>query len=79
MTQVQKPLNKGPFFVQFNTAQKTITTQARASTILPSHVGMTFNVHNGQKYIPVFVTEEMVNRKLGEFSQTRAKYTYKKK
>ena len=45
---------------------------SRRSTILPQFVGLTFGVHNGQKHIPVLVTEEMVGRKFGEFSPTRS-------
>ena len=48
-----------------------IKTWSRRSTILPQFVGMTFGVHNGQKFIPVFVTENMVGHKLGEFAPTR--------
>lgn len=48
-----------------------IQTWSRRSTILPMFVGYTFAVHNGNKFIPVAVTEEMVGRKLGEFSPTR--------
>ena len=48
-----------------------IKTWSRRSTILPEFVGLTFAVHNGQKFIPVFVTENMVGHKLGEFSPTR--------
>lgn len=48
-----------------------IKTWSRRSTILPFFVGVTFAVHNGNKFIPVTVTEEMVGRKLGEFSPTR--------
>lgn len=48
-----------------------IKTWSRRSTIIPSFVGITFEVHNGHKFIPVSVTEEMVGRKLGEFSPTR--------
>ncbi|MDH3454915.1 MAG: 30S ribosomal protein S19, partial [Desulfuromonadales bacterium] len=44
---------------------------SRRSTILPDFVGMTFAVHNGKKFIPVFVSENMVGHKLGEFSPTR--------
>ncbi len=50
---------------------RTITTYSRRSTILPEMVGMTIGVHNGQKFIPVFVTENMVGHKLGEFAPTR--------
>jgi small subunit ribosomal protein S19 len=48
-----------------------VKTWARSSTILPMFVGITFNVHNGKKFLPVSVTEDMVGRKLGEFSPTR--------
>jgi small subunit ribosomal protein S19 len=48
-----------------------IKTWSRRSTILPDFVGMTFAVHNGKKFIPVFVSENMVGHKLGEFSPTR--------
>jgi small subunit ribosomal protein S19 len=50
---------------------KIIKTWARNSDIPPEFVGHTFAVHNGNKFIPVFVTENMVGHKLGEFSQTR--------
>ena len=48
-----------------------IKTWSRRSTILPTFVGLTFQVHNGNKFIPVHVSEEMVGHKLGEFSPTR--------
>ncbi|MBI4160290.1 MAG: 30S ribosomal protein S19 [Candidatus Yanofskybacteria bacterium] len=48
-----------------------IKTWARASTITPEMVGFTFGVHNGKAHLPVFVTEDMVGHKLGEFSPTR--------
>lgn len=48
-----------------------VKTWSRRSTIIPDFVGVTFSVHNGRKFIPVFVTEEMVGHKLGEFSPTR--------
>ena len=50
---------------------KVIKTWSRRSTTIPEMVGLTFAVHNGKKFIPVFVTEEMVGHKLGEFSPTR--------
>ena len=52
-------------------SRKVIKTWSRRSTILPEMVGQTFAVHNGKKFIPVFVTENMVGHKLGEFSPTR--------
>ena len=52
--------------------QKTvIKTWARASTILPEMVGLTIGVHNGRRHVPIFVTENMVGHKLGEFALTR--------
>lgn len=51
-----------------------IKTWSRRSTIIPLFVGYTFAVHNGKKFIPVTVAEEMVGRKLGEFSPTRTYY-----
>ncbi len=48
-----------------------IKTWSRRSTILPQFVGLTFQVHNGNKFIPVYVSEEMVGHKLGEFAPTR--------
>ncbi|MDO8494987.1 MAG: 30S ribosomal protein S19 [bacterium] len=48
-----------------------IKTWARASTITPEMIGFTFGVHNGKNHIPVFITEDMVGHKLGEFSPTR--------
>ena len=51
--------------------KKPIKTWSRRSTILPNFIGLTFAVHNGRQHIPVFVTENMVGHKLGEFSPTR--------
>ena len=72
---------KGPFvelslLKKAETAQDTnarapIKTWSRRSTILPQFVGLTFNVYNGHKFIPVAVSEEMVGHKLGEFAPTR--------
>ena len=72
---------KGPHFVPLQQQSKTeaIKTMARSSTILPSHVGMKFQVHNGKSYVDVFVTELMVNRKLGEFAPTRKPFHFKKR
>ncbi|MDD3847209.1 MAG: 30S ribosomal protein S19 [Syntrophorhabdaceae bacterium] len=55
---------------------KVIKTWSRRSTITPDFVGLTFAVHNGKKFIPVFVTEEMVGHKLGEFSPTRTFHSH---
>ncbi|KAJ2620070.1 mitochondrial ribosomal small subunit component [Coemansia sp. RSA 1358] len=74
---------KGPFFVHFPELQECIKsgtpikTKARACTIMPHMVGAKFLVHNGKTYIPVQATEEMVGRKLGEFSHTRKPFTYR--
>ncbi len=76
-----RSIKKGPFVDkhllkkvddQMKTAKKAvIKTWSRRSTILPEFVGQTFAVHNGRKFIPVFVTENMVGHKLGEFAPTR--------
>lgn len=55
---------------------QVIKTWSRRSTIIPEMVGLTFAVHNGKKFIPVFVTEEMVGHKLGEFAPTRTFYSH---
>ena len=52
-------------------SKKVIKTWSRRSTITPDAIGLTFAVHNGRKFVPVFVTENMVGHKLGEFSPTR--------
>ena len=77
-----RSLKKGPFVdghllhkveaAAANNDRRVIKTWSRRSTILPEMVGLTFAVHNGRKFIPVFVTENMVGHKLGEFSLTRA-------
>ncbi len=76
-----RSLKKGPFVDDsvmkkvnraLNSAdKKIIKTWSRRSTILPEFIGLTFAVHNGRKFIPVYVTENMVGHKLGEFSPTR--------
>ena len=63
LTKVQKVIDSGKMEI--------IKTWSRRSTILPMFVGYTFGVHNGNKFIPVAVSPEMVGRKLGEFSPTR--------
>jgi len=57
--------------MQRQKSKKIIKTWSRRSTILPEMVGLTFSVHNGRKFLPVFVNENMVGHKLGEFSPTR--------
>lgn len=54
--------------------KEVIKTWSRRSTILPQFVGLTFGVHNGQKFIPVLVTENMIGHKFGEFAPTRTYY-----
>ncbi|PBP15713.1 hypothetical protein BUE80_DR013518 [Diplocarpon rosae] len=54
-----------------------IKTQARSATILPNFVGLVFQVHNGKIYHDVVITEDMVGHKLGEFSETRKRFSYK--
>ena len=76
-----RSLKKGPFIdthlqkkVDAATAtmdKRVIKTWSRRSTVLPQMIGMTIAVHNGNKFIPVYVTDNMVGHKLGEFSQTR--------
>ena len=75
-----RSIKKGPFVDQYlidkvekmNVANKTpIKTWSRRSLIIPDFVGHTFNVHNGKSFVPVFVTENMVGHKLGEFAPTR--------
>lgn len=76
-----RSLKKGPFvdnhlLVKVNRAKETddrriIRTWSRRSVILPEFVGLNLAVHNGNKFVPIFVTENMVGHKLGEFSPTR--------
>jgi len=83
---VARSLRKGPFLeeklakkaeeAKGSKASKVIKTWSRRSTIVPDFVGLTFAVHNGKKFIPVFVTEEMVGHKLGEFSPTRTFHSH---
>jgi len=76
-----RSLRKGPFVeeklmkkvktMMESGEKKLIKTWSRRSTIVPEFIGYTFAVHNGKKFIPVYVTENMVGHKLGEFSPTR--------
>lgn len=52
-------------------SKKVIKTWSRRSTVTPDMIGLTFAIHNGKKFIPVYITENMVGHKLGEFSPTR--------
>ncbi|MDY0375636.1 MAG: 30S ribosomal protein S19 [Desulfobacterium sp.] len=79
-----RSLKKGPYIAQELLqkvlaaqeirSKKVIKTWSRRSTIFPDMVGLTLAVHNGKKFVPVFVTENMVGHKLGEFSPTRTFY-----
>ena len=76
-----RSIKKGPFVdghlnekiqaAQATGSKKVIKTWSRRSTIIPDAVGLTFAVHNGRKFVPVFITENMVGHKLGEFAPTR--------
>jgi small subunit ribosomal protein S19 len=76
-----RSLKKGPFIdpsvarkvdrIQKSGSREVIRTWSRRSMITPDMVGLTINVHNGKAFIPVFVTENLVGHKLGEFSPTR--------
>lgn len=78
---MSRSLKKGPFIdtsllekiEAMNTAneKKVIKTWSRRSTVIPEMIGHTLAVHNGRKFVPVYVTENMVGHKLGEFSLTR--------
>ena len=68
---VQDALLKKVALLNDKNEKKVVKTWSRASTILPEFVGHTFAVHNGNKFVPVYVTENMVGHKLGEFSPTR--------
>src|SRR5881409_3202719 len=68
---VQEALAKRVESMNTRNEKRVIKTWSRASTVLPEFVGHTFAVHNGNKFIPVYVTENMVGHKLGEFSPTR--------
>ena len=76
-----RSIKKGPFIAESllkkvqgmigRSEKKVVKTWSRASTVIPEFVGFTFAVHNGNKFIPVYVTENMVGHKLGEFAPTR--------
>jgi small subunit ribosomal protein S19 len=68
---VQEALAKRVETLNSKSEKRVIKTWSRASTVLPEFVGHTFAVHNGNKFIPVYVTENMVGHKLGEFAPTR--------
>ncbi len=68
---VDKSLMKKVEKMSKETKKTVIKTWSRRSTIYPNFVGLTFAVHNGKEFIPVYVTEDMVGHKLGEFAATR--------
>src|SRR5690242_10991172 len=68
---VQEALVKKVDALNSKNEKRVVKTWSRASTVLPEFVGHTFAVHNGNKFIPVYVTENMVGHKLGEFAPTR--------
>jgi small subunit ribosomal protein S19 len=78
---VARSIKKGPFvdqhllkkIIQANETgnKKVIKTWSRRSVIIPDAVGLTFAVHNGKKFVPVYITENMIGHKLGEFAPTR--------
>jgi len=78
---MSRSVKKGPFvsdrllskiqLMNQNNEKKVLKTWSRASTIFPDMVGHTIAVHDGKKFVPVYVTEDMVGHKLGEFSPTR--------
>jgi small subunit ribosomal protein S19 len=68
---VQEALAKKVEALNAKNEKRVVKTWSRASTVLPEFVGHTFAVHNGNKFIPVYVTENMVGHKLGEFAPTR--------
>jgi len=79
-----RSIKKGPFVdtslmkkvvdMQRQKSKKVLKTWSRRSTIIPEMLGLTFAVHNGQKHIPVLVSEDMVGHKFGEFAPTRTYY-----
>ena len=81
-----RSLKKGPFVddhllkkalnAQNTGSRSIIKSWSRRSTVLPEFVGLTFAIHNGKKFLPVFVTEDMVGHKFGEFSPTRTFYSH---
>ena len=76
-----RSVNKGPFLdpsvrkkvrlARESGSNKVIKTWSRRSTIVPDMIGLTFAVHNGRQFIPVYITEQMIGHKLGEFAPTR--------
>jgi small subunit ribosomal protein S19 len=83
---VARSIKKGPYVeeslirkvrqVETSGSKAVIKTWSRRSTITPEFIGQTFAVHNGKKFIPVFVTENMVGHKLGEFAPSRTFFSH---
>ena len=83
---MSRSLKKGHLFLSLFSKKKTISalesgntgkvikTWSRSTTIIPDFIGLTFAVHNGKKFVPVYVTDNMIGHKLGEFSPTRTYY-----
>ena len=84
-----RSVKKGPFVdghllakveaLNNDSKKSVIKTWSRRSVVLPTFIGHTFSVHNGHKFVPVYVTENMVGHKLGEFSPTRTYRGHKEK
>lgn len=68
---VQEALMKKVLAMNASGEKKVIKTWSRSSTIFPDFIGLTFAVHDGKKHVPVYVTDDMVGHKLGEFAPTR--------
>jgi len=83
---VARSIKKGPYVegkllekvrrAESSGDRSVIKTWSRRSTVVPEMIGFTFAVHNGKKFIPVFITENMVGHKLGEFAPTRTFYSH---
>jgi len=86
---MSRSIKKGPFIdahllkkvevLDIDSKKSVIKTWSRRSVITPTFIGHTFSVHNGHKFVPVYVTENMVGHKLGEFSPTRTYRGHKEK
>ena len=84
-----RSIKKGPFVdehlmdkiivLNADSKKQVVKTWSRRSTIVPDFIGHTFSVHNGHKFVPIFVTENMVGHKLGEFAPTRTYRGHKEK
>lgn len=86
---MSRSIKKGPFVddhllvkvqnLNKDNKKQVVKTWSRRSTVLPEFIGHTFAVHNGKKFVPVYITENMVGHKLGEFSPTRTYRGHKEK